>query len=272
MSCHMNPGKPSLLRFAHARSAEPWLHLARGIHSDTCSWAHRRSQASSKGAQWGPRLDTFARGLTLPVSQTTHVWMDSIDTHAAEHTGEVRLLARVSRGAPDWTPLLEAWLRRCAQLHVCRWKPLTRWSQASAELTWTDLRSDDFPGYMQPNTSAEAQPLDVMDQMLLAWCVRLWCILRRHICLDSGGCVCVWGVSVCGPIQKWQTGTQGGTFLVDWNWLVGEGLESSQQDCLGKTGRRDRQTQLGEMVWHVWLNPPGQSRLALCPKDLGRNS
>ena len=66
----------------------------------------------------------------------------------------------VQRG-PDWTPLLEAWLHRCAKQHVFEWGPLARWSQDSAEWAWADLRSDGFLGYVWQDTSAKAQTLDV---------------------------------------------------------------------------------------------------------------
>ena len=96
--CHMYPGKASSLRFDHDCSAESWLHLARGIDSDTCSWEHQQSQASRKAVQGGPRLDTFPRSLTLQVCQAVCVWIDSIQSCAAGRTGEVRLLARHPAG------------------------------------------------------------------------------------------------------------------------------------------------------------------------------
>ena len=51
-----------------------------------------------QGCPAAPGLDTFARSLTLPVCQAPHAWMVPIQTRAAGHTGEVRVLARVSSG------------------------------------------------------------------------------------------------------------------------------------------------------------------------------
>ena len=39
-----------------------------------------------------------------------------------------------------------------------------------------------------------------------------------------------------GQIQKWQASSQGWTFLVNWNCLVGGDLESSRRNRLGKMG------------------------------------
>ena len=162
--------------------------------------------------------------------------MDSNHTGAAEHASEDRLQARMSRGAPDWTPLLEAWLCRCANLHLCGWKPLTRWRHDSADGHGRILERMTYQSTCDRTQVQRLNHWMWLDEMLLAWRGRLWCILLRHICLDSGLCVCVDG-GPCGWTNPGVANRHSRLVIpVDWDWPVGGGMVSSQQDCLGKTG------------------------------------
>ena len=82
--------------------------------------------------------------------------MKSICACATRHTGEIRLLVKVSRlGARTLARSLTSPV--CLAVHVC----MARWSQDLAEQSWVDLRRDRFPGHMQQDTSVKAQPLHV---------------------------------------------------------------------------------------------------------------
>ena len=233
-SCPRGPQTGHLSEKPNFASVPSCMCLNR-FHSVMCSWVHRWSQPSSKGIQRGPRLDTIARSLTSPECQTTR--LNGFHLHRCSWAHRWR---RASSKDVQGGPRLDTFARSLA-LPVCQTAlvQMKASHQVAPRLswrTWADLRKDGLPGYVWQDASAKVQPLDVT-----GWdASRLACQALMHsseVHLPGFRFVCVWmGVSVDGPIHEWQTGTQSLTFLINWDWLMGGGLVSSQQDCLGKTG------------------------------------
>ena len=210
---------------------------------------------SSLGPRWMPLLEGWLR-------RCTQLHMTEWNRFKHIQLGTLAKLG-FSERCPVWGPPGQLpWKPDFAGVPSCMWLNQCLWPGWAR--TQLDSRGRILGGMPSWVTCDRMQVRRLhhcmwLDKMLLTWRVRLGALFRlTFVWIQACGHVCM-GVSVDGQIQEWQTGTQGSMFPANWNWVVGGGLESSQQDCLGKTSMSSP-AQGGEMARRSlgkWFGMPG---------------